>query len=161
MALKELADVWWLRRRDVRQKLMSRVKRHASRDLVGGAKKMSSSVCKVRLPDGKEVTESVLNLCPAGVCRLHDRVLISSSVKNELGDLRAGVNVGMTVIGADSESLQYSGNMLLDPIVAEDSATDDSGSTFLVTNASSTEVFKDCGVSSSAPSSIWERQITP
>ncbi|EER03183.1 hypothetical protein Pmar_PMAR019960 [Perkinsus marinus ATCC 50983] len=92
--LKELADVWWLRRRNVRERLMSRVKRHAGRDLTEGekvyrwrpmlgrfgklntgwspavlVKKMSNSVCKVRLPDGKEVNESVLNLRPAGVCR--------------------------------------------------------------------------------------------
>ncbi|KAF4647553.1 hypothetical protein FOL47_004468, partial [Perkinsus chesapeaki] len=94
VTLKELADVWWMRRRDIRSKLLSRVQRHANRDLKEGSKvyrwrptlgkfgklnsgwypailvkRLSNSVCKIRLPDGKETTESVLNLRPAGVCR--------------------------------------------------------------------------------------------
>ncbi|KAF4679143.1 hypothetical protein FOZ60_015416 [Perkinsus olseni] len=72
VALKELADV----------DLVDGVKVYRWRPMLGKfgklntgwspavlVKKMSSRVCKVPLPDGKVVTESVLNLRPAGVRR--------------------------------------------------------------------------------------------
>ncbi|KAF4687493.1 hypothetical protein FOZ60_003859 [Perkinsus olseni] len=94
VALRELADIWWLRRRETRERLLSRTKRHAGRGLVNGSRafrwrptlgpygklntgweeveivdRPSDSIRKVRLiSTGKIVNESVLNLrsAPAG-----------------------------------------------------------------------------------------------
>ncbi|EER15509.1 hypothetical protein Pmar_PMAR007025, partial [Perkinsus marinus ATCC 50983] len=87
ITLRELADVWWLRRRAVREKLLSRNARHAGRGLKVGCKAYrwrpmigqfgklntgwepctilaapTDSTRKVKLEDGKETIESVLNL---------------------------------------------------------------------------------------------------